>query len=209
MKNLREVVFRPYNVSMKVALAIVLAGAVGAAAVANPTREQAATFQKKLEQILLNSESPSERPRETLVTEGEVNSYLRFDAGAHVPVGVTEPSIGIEGQGRLNGRAIVDLDVIRQKRSSGGWFDPMSYLTGRLPITASGVLETHAGRGTFTLETAAISGIPIPKSFLQEIVSYYSRSSDFPNGINIDDPFDLPAEIQKIDVQPGRATIVQ
>ena len=61
----------------------------------------------------------------------------------------------------------------------------------------------------FTLETAAISGVPIPKSFLQEIVSYYSRSSDFPNGINIDYPFDLPAEIQRIDVQPGRATIVQ
>jgi hypothetical protein len=51
--------------------------------------------------------------------------------------------------------------------------------------------------------------VPIPKPLLQEIVSYYSRSSDFPNGINIDDPFDLPAEIQKIDVQPGRATIIQ
>jgi hypothetical protein len=51
--------------------------------------------------------------------------------------------------------------------------------------------------------------VPIPKSFLQEVVSFYSRSSDFPNGINIDDPFELPAEIQKIEVLPGRATIVQ
>lgn len=194
---------------MKLAAAIALAGVLSAVAVANPTREQAATFQKKLEQILINSESRSERARETTVTEGEVNSYLRFSAGDKVPVGVTEPSIEIAGQGRLNGRAIVDLDVIRQKRSSGGWFDPMSYLTGRLPVTAAGVLETHEGRGRFTLETAAISGVPIPKSFLQEIVSYYSRSSDFPSGINIDDPFDLPAEIQKIDVQPGRANIIQ
>jgi hypothetical protein len=194
---------------MKLAAAIALAGVLSAVAVANPTREQAATFQKKLEQILINSESRSERARETTVTEGEVNSYLRFSAGDKVPVGVTEPSIEIAGQGRLNGRAIVDLDVIRQKRSSGGWFDPMSYLTGRLPVTATGVLETHEGRGRFTLETAAISGVPIPKSFLQEIVSYYSRSSDFPSGINIDDPFDLPAEIQKIDVQPGRANIIQ
>ena len=85
----------------------------------------------------------------------------------------------------------------------------MSYLTGRLPVTARGLLETDKGRGKFTLETAAISGVPIPKAFLQEIVSYYSRTSDFPTGINIDDPFDLPAKIQKIDVQPGRATIVQ
>jgi hypothetical protein len=32
---------------------------------------------------------------------------------------------------------------------------------------------------------------------------------DFPNGINLDRPFDLPAGIQRIDVQTGRATIVQ
>jgi hypothetical protein len=190
-------------------VALVLAGVLTIATVLTPTREQAASFQKKLEQILLNSESRSDRARETAVTEGEVNSYLRFSAGDQVPVGVTDPSIAIEGQGRLNGRAIVDLDVVRRKRSSGGLFDPMSYLTGRLPITAVGVLETHDGRGKFTLETAAISGVPIPKGFLQEIVAYYSRSADFPNGINIDDPFDLPAEIRKIEVQPGRATIVQ
>jgi hypothetical protein len=190
-------------------VALVLAGVLTIATVLTPTREQAASFQKKLEQILLNSESRSDRARETAVTDGEVNSYLHFSAGDQVPVGVTDPSIAIEGQGRLNGRAIVDLDVVRRKRSSGGLFDPMSYLTGRLPITAVGVLETHDGRGKFTLETAAISGVPIPKGFLQEIVAYYSRSADFPNGINIDDPFDLPAEIRKIEVQPGRATIVQ
>jgi hypothetical protein len=194
---------------MKLAVALIVGGVLMTATVANPTREQAAAFQKKLEQILLNSESPSNRVRQTALTEGEVNSYLRFGAGNRLPVGVTEPSVGIEGQGFLNGRAIVDLDVIREKRSSRGWFDPMSYLTGRLPVTARGLLETDKGRGKFTLETAAISGVPIPKAFLQEIVSYYSRSSDFPNGINIDDPFDLPAEIQKIDVQPGLATIVQ
>lgn len=194
---------------MKLAVALVVAGVLTTAAVANPTREQAAAFQKKLEQILLNSESRSARARQTAVTEGEVNSYLRFSAGDQIPVGVTEPLIGIEGQGRLNGRAIVDLDLVRQKRSSGGWFDPMSYLTGRLPVTARGLLETHEGRGKFTLETATVGGVPIPKSFLQELVSFYSRSSDFPNGINIDDPFNLPAEIQKIDVQPGRANIIQ
>ncbi len=194
---------------MKVTVAMVVAGVVTIAAVANPTREQAAAFQKKLDQILLNSESRSERARQTTVTEGEVNAYLHFNAGDKVPAGVTVPTIGIEGQGRLNGRAIVDLDVVRTKRSSGGWFDPMSYLTGRLPVTARGLLETHQGRGKFTLESATVGGVPIPKSFLQELVSYYSRSSDFPNGINIDDPFDLPVEIQKIDVLPGRATIVQ
>lgn len=194
---------------MKAAVAIVVAGVVTMAGVATPTREQAAAFQKKLQQIVSNSESRSPRPRQTTLTEGEVNAYLHFNAGDKVPAGVTVPTVGIEGQGRLNGRAIVDLDVVRRKRSSGGWFDPLSYLTGRLPVTARGLLETNQGRGKFTLESASVGGVPIPKSFLQELVSFYSRSSDRPDGIDIDDPFDLPAEIQKIDVLPGRATIVQ
>lgn len=194
---------------MKAAIAVLITvGIVVAVAAANVTREQAAAFQKKLDQILLNGEQKAERPRETSLAEGEVNSWLHFSAGDRIPTGVTEPSIAIRGQGRLHGRAIVDLDVVRQK-NSGGWFDPRSYLTGRLPVTATGLLETHDGRGKFTLEEATISGVPIPKAFLQELLSYYSRTDDFPNGVNMDEPFDLPAEIQRIQVDPGRAVIVQ
>jgi hypothetical protein len=194
---------------MKLLAGLLVAGALSGMVAPNVSREQAAVFQKKLDKILQHSEAPTEPSRQTEVSEGEVNSYLAFGAGDNIPVGVTEPSIAIQAQGRLHGRAVVDLDLVRRKKGSGGWFDPRSYLTGRLPLTASGVLQTHEGRGRFTLEGAAISGIPIPKTFLQEIVSYYSRTPDYPNGVNIDDPFDLPADIQKIDVQPGRATIIQ
>lgn len=189
-------------------LAAALAGSVAIAA-ANVSREQAESFQRKLTQIVQQAQTSNERERRTLVTEGEVNSYLRYKAGDQIPVGVTETSIGIQPQGRLNGRAIVDLDVIRQKKSSGGWFDPMSYLTGRLPITASGVLHTADGMGRFELTSAEVSGIPIPKTFLQEIVTFYTRTSSTPDGINIDAPFELPAEIRRIDVEQAQATVVQ
>jgi hypothetical protein len=193
---------------MKFFVGLGVAALVASAAAANVSREQAAAFQKKLEQIVQNGTAASERPRPTLVTEGEVNSYLHFSAGDQLPVGVTEPAITIQAEGRLNGRAVVDLDLVRRKQSRS-WLDPRSYLTGKLPVTASGTLQTSGGRGKFTLETASVGGVPIPKSFLQEIVSYYTRTTDTPNGINIDDPFDLPAAIQKIDVQPGQATIIQ
>jgi hypothetical protein len=189
--------------------AFVTAGIVASAAAANVSPEQARAFQKKLAQIIVNGEEQSSAPRQTPITEGEVNSYLRYSAGDQIPAGVTDPVITIHGQGRLHGRAIVDLDAVRRKNSNGGWFDPRSYLTGRLPVTATGVLETHQGRGKFTLHEATISGVPVPKSFLQELLSYYSRSDDYPNGINMDDPFELPADIQKIEVHPGRATIIQ
>ena len=99
--------------------------------------------------------------------------------------------------------------MIREKKSSGGWLDPTSYITGRLPVTASGILHTQNGKGRFALETAEVSGIPIPKTFLQEIVSFYTRTDDNPRGINIDDEFELPAEIRRIGVDKGRAIVVQ
>jgi hypothetical protein len=184
-------------------------GVVAVVGAANVSPQQAAAFEKKLQQILVNSTQKSDSLRETVVTEDEVNSYLRYSAGDQIPTGVTEPVITIQGQSRVHGRAIVDLDVVRRKNSNGGWFDPRSYLTGRLPVTATGLLDTSNGRGKFTLETATISGVPIPKTLLQELLSYYSRSDDYPNGINMDDPFDLPAEIQRIQVEPGRAIVIQ
>jgi hypothetical protein len=175
----------------------------------NVSRQNAEVFQKKVAVIQQQGETKAARERQTTLTQDEVNSYLRYGAGEQLPVGVTEPTIGIHEQGRLTGRAIVDLNVVRQKRGTGGWFDPLTYLSGRLPLTASGVLQTQDGKGRFVLDTAAVSGVPIPKAFLQDIVSFYSRSEDFPNGINIDEPFTLPAEIRRIDVAPGRAVVVQ
>jgi len=194
---------------MKSVAVLALGGLLVGAAGANVSRQQAEAFQQKLVRIVEQGETKTDATRHTVVTEGEVNSYLVFIAADQLPVGVAEPSIGIEGQGRLRGRAVVDLDVIRQKKSTGGWFDPKSYLTGRLPVTARGVLHTHDGKGRFELESAEITGIPIPKTLLQELVSYYTRTADHPNGINIDDPFELPAAIRRIDVEPGRALIVQ
>lgn len=173
------------------------------------SRQQADVFEQKLLLIVQQGEARAEKPRRTQLAEGEVNSYLTFKAGPLLPVGVTEPSIGIRGEGRLSGRAVVDLDVVRRKRGTGGWLDPTTYLTGRLPLTARGVLHTREGKGRFELESAEVSGIPIPKSLLQEIVSYYTRSSDRPQGIGLDDVFDLPANIQQIEVGKAQAVIVQ
>jgi hypothetical protein len=63
--------------------------------------------------------------------------------------------------------------------------------------------------GRFVLESAEISGVTIPKSLLQELVSYYSRTPETPAGINMDEPFQLPAAIREIKVGVGTAAIIQ
>jgi len=43
----------------------------------------------------------------------------------------------------------------------------------------------------------------------QQIVTYYSRSREHPAGIDLDDPLPLPAGIRELQVEAGRAVIVQ
>ena len=175
------------------------------------TKEEGDRFNVKLAKIVALGNTPrtSKRAAEsTVVTDLEVNSYLRYHAQAQIPVGIVEPILNAHGEGVVSGRAIVDLDAVRKQRERG-WLDPMGYLTGRLPLTARGRLTTQNGVGRFMLESAEISGVTVPKTLVQELLSFYSRTAEDPDGINMDDPFELPSQIREIRVTSGTATIVQ
>ena len=172
------------------------------------TKQDATRFETKLASITHYGLVPSRRTQTTQVSDSELNSYLKYSAGSQIPVGIVQPTINALGNGRVGGRALVDLDAVR-KQKKRSWTDPLGYLSGMLPITAAGTLTTQNGVGRFQLESAEISGVTIPKSLLQELLSYYSRTTENPSGINMDDPFELPARIREIRVAQGSATIVQ
>lgn len=192
---------------------LILAGCVVAGttliAAAPLTPRLAESFEKKIVAVQANAETEAKTPRSTPFTQDETNSYLKFKSGPLLPTGLADPVITMHGQGRVTGTAIVDLDVVRQKQSSGGWFDPTSYLTGKLPVSAVGRIVTADGKGRFELERADVSGIPVPKSLLAQMVNYFTRTADNPQGSSIDDTFELPAEIRHIEVATGRFTVVQ
>jgi hypothetical protein len=194
----------------------IVAGAIGAGAVYAAdayTRADSTSMKLKIERIVQVERAAPKRQAPagltTHLTQREVNSYLRYDLASQVPVGIAEPVITIVGQGRLMGEAMVDLDAVSRANPPKGFFDPMRLLTGRLPVRIEGVLVTSRGQGRFSLETASIAGVPVPKSVLQTLVSHYSKSHDNPSGVSLDDPFALPAAIREIRVEPGRAVVVQ
>lgn len=194
---------------------LLLTAALAATATAAPsgdtslTRRDADNLLRKLVQITENSGAPrAKAARATTITEPEVNSYLRYHAASEIPAGVTEPYVTIVGGGRLEGRATVDLDAVRQQKQRG-WLDPLGYISGKLPVHATGTLQTRDGVGRFTLDTASIGGVPVPKVVLQEVVSYYTRRPDNPAGVSLDDSFELPARIREIRVGTGQAVVVQ
>jgi hypothetical protein len=197
---------------LAVAVAICTAAAAHTAAWQRFTKIEADRFQAKLDRIAslgaARAARRAARLETTSLSDAEVNAYLRHHARAQVPVGIVEPTLTALGEGRVGGRAIVDLDAVRTQKQRG-WFDPLAYLTGKLPLTAAGRLITQGGVGRFQLESAEISGVTIPKTVLQELLTHYSRTSENPNGINMDDPFELPSRIREIQVRKGEAVVVQ
>ena len=192
-----------------VALLVVAATALTLQAAAI-SKQQADLFSRKIAQIVGQADS-IERPgtRRTSVSESELNSWFAFSAKPLLPAGVAEPRITMVGNGKLAGNVVVDLDAVAKRRQSGGTFDLWNLVGGKVPVNVTGTLRTKDGQGSFNLESADISGVPVPKSFLQELVSYYSRTPDHPRGVNLDEPFALPASIRQIDVGSGQAVIVQ
>jgi hypothetical protein len=194
----------------RIASCALIAGLVAVSAfAADPvSRRDAARLQAKIDRIAKGSTLRG-KPSNTPITEAELNSYLRYELADRIPAGVTEPWVSILENGRLSARATVDLERVGQSRKSGGMLDPFNLLTGSLPLSVNGVLRTKNGVGTFAVESASISSVPVPIWMLQEIVSYYSKSPAAPNGVAIDKPFILPNGIREIQTARGHATVVQ
>lgn len=189
--------------------AALVGGAVELSAQGRVSKQESARFQDKLTRIERNAAAPRRGSgRVTSLSDLEINAYLQYGAGAQVPLGIVNPVLHAAGNGRVSGRAMVDLDVVRTQKKRA-WTDPLGYLTGRLPVNVSGVLTTANGVGRFQLESADISGVTVPKSLLQELLSYYSRTPDKPAGINMDQPFALPSAIREIRVGQGSVVVVQ
>jgi hypothetical protein len=173
------------------------------------TRQQGDAFAKKVVAVQNHANAGAKKPLSTTFTQSETNSYLKFNATELLPTGLTQPEITMLGDNRVSAKAIVDLDIVRKKQSSGGWLDPTSYLTGKLLVTASGRVVTGDGKGRVELQSAEVSGVPIPKSFLNQMVNFFTRTEDNPKGSTVDDVFDLPAKIKRIDSAQGRFTVHQ
>ena len=121
------------------------------------SKQQADEFSTKLAQIVVRGSGAQDAGAgRTPVTETELNSWLAYSATPLLPAGVSDPRVTMVGNGKVTGQAVVDLDAIGKKRSTGGAFDIWSLLSGKVPVMVAGVLRTKDGMGNFDLESAAV-----------------------------------------------------
>jgi hypothetical protein len=207
--------FKPYRKSMRKFTRRILLGllilvpVISGSAALQLSREQGNNLERKIDEINKNASTDPVRPKRTPMSELEVNSYLVFNIKNKIPRGLANPEIHIVGSDQLAGRVFVDLDEFKRQRGNGGFMDPLSYISGQVPLIARGLLRTREGKGRFQLSSAEILGVPLPKRILQELVGFFSRTPENPNGLNMDAPFNLPAKIREVAVAQGEVVVVQ
>lgn len=196
------------------ALGVALAGLAGSASLPaqDPLRSDAASMQRKLLAIAARSELKSSQrpaPLRTAFTDREVNAYFKLNATDVVPTGIVDPQLSIDEGGRVRAKALVDLQAaVKPKERS--WLDPLAWVPpGQIEVTAAGVFQAVEGKGRLAIDSATVGGVPVSKSVLQELVAYYSRTPDHPAGVNLDEPFELPANIRAVETRRGTAIVVQ
>jgi hypothetical protein len=144
----------------------------------------------------------------TVLTEAEINAYLRVHGPGLLPSGITGTQFRLGSERRVKGRAIVDLDAVRRSRPRS-WLDPLAYLHGAVEVIALGKITAEAGVGRAQLESATVGGVAVPRVVLEELLKFYTSTPERPAGIELDKPFELPAGIRSAEIEPARVTIVQ
>lgn len=173
--------------------------------------QSAESFAVKIASIRDHEEQGRAGSQRTRLTEDELNSWFvyRKDRWQKVlPTGVAQPQVTILGEGQVAGQALVDLDAVAKRRSRGS-FDPLSLIGGTVPVSVTGLLHTKDGQARFEVQSAEVSGIPVPVTVLQELVGYYSRTTENPEGVRLDEAFMLPVGIRQVEIGRGQAVVVQ
>jgi hypothetical protein len=155
----------------------------------------------------LQSPPPKDTLRTTF-TDKELNAYLHHHAALLFPAGIAQVQLALlEGQ-QFETRALIDFDAVR-KSQPRGVLDPMAYVRGTMALVARATLTGSGGKGVLKYESATLGGVPVPRLVLQEVLAWSTRSEEWPKGLLLDQPFDLPSGIREIQVRRGAATVVQ
>ena len=166
------------------------------------------SLSRKLAAIEENHKNPpatAGRRQTVQVTQGEINSYLNLAYASELPKGVSEVEIRL-GNERIEAKGSVDVEQVKGKVVTPAW-SPLSLLGGQVPIELGGKLVNEDGFGTIELDTAYVASIRVPISVVEQMVASSTRSEKHPDGFDIHAPFRLPYSVNRVKIEPGKATL--
>lgn len=194
--------------------------ALASALLATPTQDPEAmraartpamseALERKLQDFEARHRSRRVKDETIAVSEGELNSYLNLSPSLKLPEGLSDVQFRFERE-QIDAKAQLDLDVVRGKNKvgSGSPLDPLTLLSGNIPIEVRGRLKSEdEGFGAFEIQDVRLGPLPLPVSVLAQIVASATRTQADPQGFDIRAPFRLPYALKRVRVQPGRALL--
>jgi hypothetical protein len=175
--------------------------------ISKPAAESCAAKVQRLENYAATTiPAASVGKRATRLTEDELNSYLELDLrpGYHPSL----KSIRVKfTEGRLQGAASIDFDLVELKNTSllTGLLRKM--LTGVHSLVVLGGLNSGEGKAQFRLDEARFDGISLPNLLVAEIITVVCHKQNPP--FDPMKPSALPYRIQKVDLHAGYLVVYQ
>jgi len=167
----------------------------------------AEAFQRKL--LQLSSPDPSYKSlKPIVVTDTEVNSYLKYDRPPFLPPGVKDLEIHFKPEG-IYGESNVNFDTLKPAQQSANDFGTKilaSIFSGNQRVTALGKIVSSHGAATLTIQDVHVGSMALSDWLVNWLIQTYVESQYH---IDLTKPFLLPANVSRIEFAPGKAVFVR
>lgn len=173
------------------------------------TVEERERLKEKVDQVIANGELDPVPGKTTRFSEAEFNSILTNQITEWIANGISEPQVRLLGNGRFSLRVLVDIDEFKRRRKRQQNSGPLNFFSGKMPALVRGDLITNDGKGQFKLQSTEVNGIPLPRALALELLSTHTKTRRRPEGFDIEKPFDLPAKIRQLQINPAEIVVIQ
>jgi hypothetical protein len=166
------------------------------------SEKSARSLQAKIDAIKKASETPGHKRGSSRVelSEGELESYVLYSLKEDIPAQIDSIDVQL-GQDTISAGTQITFN-------SNATGNPVvdALVGGTHNLFLKGKLVGHEARGKFDLQEIQVDSIPVPNVLIQALIKRYVKPK-YPE-VDLNEPFDLPWEIQELKLEQGKATVV-
>jgi len=164
--------------------------------------KSAKALQGKVDAVRNAGRDPHHVPgsRQVELSEAELESYLLYALKDDIPAKIDSAQIQL-------GTDTISLDTqITFVSNATGNAVVDTLVGGTHNLFLKGKLVGQQNRGKFDLQQVRVDSIPVPNILIQTLLKKYVKPT-YPEA-DINEPFDLPWDIQSLRLEPGKATVI-
>jgi hypothetical protein len=168
----------------------------------NISERAAQSLQSKIDAIKKAADNPNHKhgSARVQVSESEMESYVFYSLKDDIPAHIDSLDIQA-GEDTI----ACDTQITFNSNATGNpVFD--SLVGGTHNLSLKGKLIARDSRGKFDLQEVKVDGIPVPNVLIQALIKRYVKPK-YPE-VDLNEPFDLPWDIQEVKLEPGKAIVV-